>query len=394
MRYVFCLGNTPDLATTELESVLKRQGITTTLTTLLPSVIAVETLSPLSVELLELLGGTVKVAEALTELNPASDDTVIDKIIAVLKNLISEEHQRINFGLSFSSEKSISNFPDLNRWAKTIKDSLEQDGVKVRYVLPKPRELELSSVVVAKQKLTEIQILTIRGKAVLAKTIWVQNFEQWNRRDYNRPAVDPHAGMLPPKVARMMVNIALVAPANAGKCTILDPFCGVGTILAEALMVGANTIGSDVNHAQIEKTKKNLDWLTTTYNFEPNRFHLYVCDAREISQKLSPNSVDAIVTEPDLGPNTNLAPEKRTKTTLWLERLYLDSLSDWKKILRPNGQVVMVLPSFRGGFDLVKNVVDKAKIMGYSLPTKPFLYFRPQAQVRRNICVFKLVTNY
>jgi tRNA (guanine10-N2)-dimethyltransferase len=163
--------------------------------------------------------------------------------------------------------------------------------------------------------------------------------------------------MLPPKVARMMVNIA-------GIGTILDPFCGVGTILAEAFTVGDKIIGADINPKQIEKTRKNLDWLGAKYQ-------LFISDARKISQELPPNSLDAIVTEPYLGPDEHQK----------LEKLYQDSLADWKKILKPGGKVVIALPF----------AVDKAKIMGYSLSAGPFPYFRPQAKIKRNIYVWHIL---
>ena len=203
----------------------------------------------------------------------------------------------------------------------------------------------LSSVVVRKQKLTEI-IFTHAG---IFKTIWVQDFEDWNRRDYGRPAVEARIGMLPPKVARMMVNLSQ-------SLTILDPFCGVGTVVAEAAVLGLKAIGSDVNPSQIEKAKKNLAWLN-----KPSE--LFVHDARRISEKIK--SVDAIVTETDLGPRPGL------------NELYLDCLRDWQKITK---RVVMALPS--------AEIVDKACSMGYSLLAGPFIYARPQAKIKRHILVF------
>ena len=35
----------------------------------------------------------------------------------------------------------------------------------------------------------------------------MQDFEQWGARDYGRPSRDAVRGMLPPKLARMMVNL-------------------------------------------------------------------------------------------------------------------------------------------------------------------------------------------
>ncbi|MBI4099700.1 methyltransferase domain-containing protein [Candidatus Microgenomates bacterium] len=314
MNYLFVLGNAPELAEEELAAVLPagRQ--------VYPD--------------FDRLGGTIKIAE------------IFDTDIVAELTRDKKPGDRIIFGLSGEASYDDS---------RQIKRQLEELGFKARFVLPKDNDPELSSVVVSKQKVTEIYLV----EGIKAKTIWVQDFEAWNRRDYGRPAVDPHIGMLPPKVARMMVNV------SRGQ-NILDPFCGVGTILAEALTLGLSTIGADINPDQITKTKKNLDWLGKTCP-------LYLCDARQIATKLAPASIDAIVTEPFLGPADQPA----------LEKLYLESLANWQKILTPGGRVVIALPFH----------IDKAKVMGYSFAAGPYEYFRPQAKIKRFIHILTYGTH-
>lgn len=292
------------------------------------------------------LGGTVKIAERIGPVSQIAD------------YLISLKLPKIDFGISGKPELS-----------KQVKRELEEVGIKARFVLPREGS-ELSSVVVKKQKLVE---LIVEGD-IFGRTIWVQDFEEWNRRDFGRPAADPKLGMLPPKVARMMVNIAT---SNQQPATILDPFCGVGTILAEGLMVGASVLGSDVSEKQIAAAKKNLDWLGS------HPFKLIQSDARNISSKIT-EKIDAVVTEPDLGHSTDSNLREK------LGYMYISSLENWKKILKPGGKVVMVIPSFTVSkakeLDLVKMVLDRAKIMGYSEFHSPIEYFRKQAIIKRNIC--------
>ncbi len=303
MKHKFIFGNAPELAEAELKAV-----------------------NPSDIDdpqkLIKILGGTVKIAEILPENIKLTD---------IIKG---------DFGIS-----DLTGRLDIFKLCKDIKAETGQ-----RFVLPQKGERQLSSVVVAKQKLTEIII----GENFMAKTVAVQDFEDWGKRDYGRPAAAGHIGMLPPKVARMMINI------SRGQ-TILDPFCGTGTILMEALILNLKAVGSDIDPNQIERTKKNLDWLG-------KNAELFIWDARKISEKLT-QKVDAIVTEPDLGPRNDL------------EQLYFDCLTDWRKVLKPNGQVVIALP-------FVKNIIDKAKTIGYTLAEGPYLYARPQAKIKRNICVF------
>lgn len=58
---------------------------------------------------------------------------------------------------------------------------------------------------------------------------------------------------LPTRVARAMVNLA-ASPGDA----IIDPCCGVGTILLEAWAVGMRAVGGDVNRKLVGMTRANL----------------------------------------------------------------------------------------------------------------------------------------
>ena len=217
-------------------------------------------------------------------------------------------------------------------------------------------------MVVKKQKLIEI----IFTKAGVFKTVWVQDFEDWGRRDYGRPQVEAHIGMLPPKVARMMLNIA-VSGKRLAVSTVLDPFCGVGTILMEGCELGLTMIGSDIGPKQVARTKKNLESFGM-------KAQVFVGDARDVKEK-----VDAIVTEADLGPNDqrSITNDQQTK----LHRLYLDCFKNWKNLTK---RIVIALPD--------EEIIDKVINMGYILEVGPFIYGRPQAKVKRHILVFKNVT--
>lgn len=317
MKYLFVFGNAPDLAAAELRSVNPQE-------------------SDDPEKLIKILGGTVKIAI---------------KISDILAELSKEP--KVTFGFSwYGVDRDFG-------LEKKYKREIEEKGCKARFILPQKDNI-LSSVVVSKQRITEI----IFNQEGIYKTVAVQDFEDWNRRDYGRPEVSGHIGMLPPKVARMMVNLAKAK-------SVMDPFCGVGTIAAEALMIGNTVIASDINPDQVSKTKKNLEWLGLP------GYSVQVADARKISGQ----SVEAIVTEPDLGPRPGLF------------ELYNDSLSNWRHLLKPGGRVVIALPSYGEDDRIVVNVIDKAKVMGYSLEQGPFNYFRPQAKVRRKIVVFQYGTH-
>ncbi|WP_258525836.1 TRM11 family methyltransferase [Paenibacillus sp. YN15] len=73
----------------------------------------------------------------------------------------------------------------------------------------------------------------------------------------NKP--QSYSTALSTRVARPLVNIALPWPDRelAGK-TLLDPCCGMGTVLIEALSMGATASGSDVNPLAVQGARVNL----------------------------------------------------------------------------------------------------------------------------------------
>ena len=90
------------------------------------------------------------------------------------------------------------------------------------------------------------------------KVIGVQDIDAYARRDQARPARDAKVGMLPPKLAQILIN--LCGPLKPGS-TVLDPFCGTGVVLQEALLMGYHAYGTDINERMVEYSRKNLDWL-------------------------------------------------------------------------------------------------------------------------------------
>ncbi|MDO4741890.1 MAG: DNA methyltransferase [Candidatus Saccharibacteria bacterium] len=90
------------------------------------------------------------------------------------------------------------------------------------------------------------------------KVIGVQDIDAYAGRDQARPSRDAKVGMLPPKLAQILINLCGELPEGA---RILDPFCGTGVVLQEALLMGYRAYGTDINERMVEYSKKNLEWL-------------------------------------------------------------------------------------------------------------------------------------
>ncbi len=397
--YIFVLGKATDLCTQELETVLSQKNLVFKTLYSSDQIYHLEAENQIEKILMLELGGVIKMARVFGQF-----DVTVNLTTLIADYLRKTSVNKVTFGLSlYGQNKSLGR--NLLAMAKEIKKNLTKDLHSCRFVLGKEDNV-LSSVQITKQKVTEIIISCENDKLILAGTETVQDFEDWNKRDYSRPQSDPKSGMLPPKVARMMVNIGRskisafvrLSRTSADKDDrglnqkiLLDPFCGMGTILQEGLNLGFKVIGSDQDEQVVLKAKKNLEWFCKEYQVLSSKYQVLRARAEQISQKLpSGFLVDAIVTEPYLGPNRE--PKTGIEDIIdGLSRLYLGCFNDWKKILKDNGLIVIAFPSFfiKGREHFVSRAIDKIAILGYSIETGPLPYFRPQALVRRNIYVLK-----
>lgn len=281
------------------------------------------------------LGGTVKIGEVIARLSKPDNTAIMEKIIPCLAN----NGGKFKFGISVYGRVRI----DAKALAMTIKNQLRENGVNSRWVTS--RDDTLSSVVVEQNKLIsqglELVLIGTDAGIYIGRTLAVQPFKELSFRDYGRPARDDRSGMLPPKLAQIMINLSR---ANA-QAVILDPFCGSGTILTEALLMGYKRLyGSDISQKAVAATKKNIAWVSEKFRISNPKFQISPVGVKNITQFIEPVSVDAVITEPYLGPQRgrfNVA-----KTVIELERWYSKALNTLIKILKPNGRIVMVWPVF------------------------------------------------
>ncbi|MDP3985812.1 MAG: DNA methyltransferase, partial [Candidatus Veblenbacteria bacterium] len=338
-EYMVVLGREPELAVAELAAVAKRLALPFAFSSINTEIAVVR--GEYTPQFLNMLAGTVKVAEVLGE-----TATGRASLISFLSDKV-EEGERREFGLSWYGAKP-------PRWLLAVglelKKLLREQAGHVRFVTS--REAALSSVVVKKNKLLPPVgydfVLVPRGEQVLVgRTVWVQDFEAWSQRDYGRPERDARVGMLPPKLARLMLNLAQV-PEGGG---VLDPFCGSGTVLQEAALMGyRHLVGVDADAKGIERTRANFAWLKNRQPQLPQPA-LMVSDVRKLPTLLHGTTFEAIVTEPYLGPPLRGREDVRRLEQIQREltELYRDSLKTLVHMLKLGGRIVMVWPIIKPG---------------------------------------------
>lgn len=384
-EYLFIFGRTPKLAKAELKSILKRFSIPYAFINVDKNYALLQINSAFDEKIFDIFGGLVKVAQIFSK---SSKRELVKEIhTELLKEIIPEK--KIVFGISFY-------YPEDKNWIKQfhaeIKDKFCEKKIKSRFIIGDKGII--APVILKKQNLKEIIVVKLKRDYILAKTIFIHDFEDWSKRDFARPIADPKRGMLPPKIARIMLNLALQDKQDLKEeFCFLDPFCGVGTVLAEGMMLNCKVIGSDISSKSVNFTKKNILWLMEEYQLKSAQ-DFYVSDAQEISIYIPKNSLDAVVTEPYMGPNFTSKQDKTVILALInkLDKLYYQCFIDWYRLLKVDGKVVIIFPCFQtqgGGQLCVKRIVDTCENIGYTLMVGPYEYAREKAVLRRQIYIFK-----
>lgn len=340
MTYFFILGTNPALSAAELLAVLALKKPRLLAPDFLIADLPEEIEAP---SLIRHLGGTVKIGRLTSSLPVKAEAGLLNELISLVQaRQAASGEGKFNFGIS---DYGLKNFNKKDLGLK-LKKHFSEAGVSARFVIS--REKTLSSVVVEQNRLLkrgiEIILAMDRDTILIGETLAVQPFKDLSLRDYGRPARDDRSGMLPPKLAQIMINLA----RRGGPAGVLvDPFCGSGTILSEAMLMGYTEIfGSDISPKAVEDSRTNCEWVRELYKIEGVRLKIMVRNALSLSSYIKPASADAIVTEPFLGPQRGRIDFQAVSANL--EKLYSGALVEFNRVLKPGGRVVMVWPSFYG----------------------------------------------
>ncbi len=393
-NYVFISGKNWKLSLAELMSYLEARNCQFKVTYFSRSFFIVETENPLNPSVIDDLGGILKIGEVAAFL-----PTVLMEEAFLKENKKAKEQVQTSLPLpdlankmpAASSGKSL--FGVSVYWAAEIpfhnaastiqrflgsklKNELKVQDKKTRFMgFPRDREQpQLTPVEVLKKGLVEThaEILFCIGKqqTSISTTIAVHNPFEFQKRDLEKPVQRKIFG-ISPRIAKIMVNLS---QCTEGK-VFLDPFCGVGNILQEALLAKAKVIGVDINRWCVEAAQTNLEWLTDEYSLKDADYELLQLDTRQLTSKIRHEEVDCIATEPDLGPALRELP-----TTPYAEKivdnlrpLFEDFLSEAYEILRESGILVIVTPyvKTRSGKPVRMNIQEIATNAGFQ-PVKPY----------------------
>jgi len=347
------------------------------------------------------LGGTIKTARILAVIESAKwtdlAQYLIDKIPEHTKFL---PDGKFTLGLSvYGLDPSVK---QIEAALLEVKKSVRKSGRPVRIVPNKAPAL--NSAQVLHNKLThkgawELIFIKVGTQTLLAQTLFVQDIEAYGARDQVRPARDARVGMLPPKLAQIMLNLSAGpirgATDELARIRVLDPFCGTGVILQEALLMGYSVMGTDIEPRMVDYSKRNMKWLFEKYPSLEGQVDIEQADATNYQWP----GFSTMASEVFLGrPLAKLPSENDLKQIVsdanTIIRKFLQNLSDQ---LKPDRPICLAVPAWRrdDGKFVELPVLAKITDMGYNywdlkhVRHQELVYYREDQIVARRLLRLK-----
>ena len=380
MRYLAILGRQPEISIAELEAILDNTwagpAVASSPTSRLRSAGVPQATSPAHATFsasspidIRRLGGVLKVAEELVE--------------RPLDYLQSLPEGKVTIGVSDYSKGATKR--SAQGEALKLKKILVRHGRSVRVVENKEAVLSTATSLhngLSGKNSRKVELIKLNNEWY--RVVGVQDVDAYAKRDQARPARDAKVGMLPPKLAQILIN--LCGPLKFG-ATVLDPFCGTGVVLQEALLMGYQAYGTDISDRMIEYSEKNLK------HFDFKGYRLEVGDAT--SHKWT-QSVAAVACEGYLGKPFSRVPSemelKEQKQECAATVLgFLKNLAGQVKAGTP---VVIAVPAWlrEDGHYEQMVLLDEIEGMGYNVNNKSregLLYYREEQIVARDIIILR-----
>lgn len=340
------------------------------------------------------LGGSLKLGRFF--------DTDFSKLAKFLATAHPEG--KITLGISDFSKQKKSGLA--KQKSMELKRNLARVGRSVRVITS--NEPEISSATAHHNQLGEkagcFEIFLIDREIYLS--LGTQNITAYTERDQVRPARDAKVGMLPPKLAQILINLCGKLPEGA---RVLDPFCGTGVVLQEAAIMGYVPYGTDLNERMVEYSKKNLSWLFNERN--QKRFKILpdlILKKDQILEAISvgdatnftwEGEIDAVAFEGYLGAPMSKPPvDIKFKTEkAKCREIAMGFLKNITPQIKSGTPVVMALPAWlrENGKYAGLNILDEIQEMGYNfekfqdLSQSDLLYYREGQIVAREIIVIR-----
>ncbi|BCX14054.1 MAG: hypothetical protein KatS3mg085_586 [Candidatus Dojkabacteria bacterium] len=187
------------------------------------------------------------------------------------------------------------------------------------------------------ENIVEVVFLKRENEIILGRTIKFLNPFYFKELDETRPGRMFTHGTSP-KLAKVLVNLI---KNKTG--TVVDPFCGTGTILLELLRQGYDVIGIDNDSKVLSLARKNIkDYFKNNNLCEKRNYTLINSKFENVEFKAT-----ASVFEPYMGPFLKKIPSPTVAKAILKELnfLYQKTFQSLHQNLEGDGEIICILPS-------------------------------------------------
>ena len=282
----------------------------------------------------------------------------ISEIKPILESHINGEYiiDKSNWGISSYNEEYSHN-ATLNPQTLHLlaKKGFKSIGIKKAYFIPPMEGNILTPQKLLRKKIIDEGIEFIlwyrRNDIILCQTEEVINVDSFAKRAKERP----HKRLLlllGLALARTMVNLVSIEKNNHN-LPIYDPFCGMGSIVQEAYILGLQAMGSDIDKSCVIRSKENLNWISQTlgkkfrkkYGIFPGD-KIFEMDLTAPNFPLLQEFNGSIVAEPNLLTPLKTYPLifEAKKMINQFEENYNRYLKEINQILPSSGICVLIFP--------------------------------------------------
>lgn len=384
--YVAILGRQPSLGIAELERLY------TNVEWLSSQTARFSTTAPVAIDT---LGGSQKLGSIVAELPRGDWLGVSKKLVAHYEAALAHSEGKVTIGIStygFSVAPRL-----IQKTGILLKQRLKSHGVSIRLIPNSDTALSTATshhnkLGLSKNKRELLVIRATDGAIIIAESIGAQNITAYARRDQGRPKRDAFVGMLPPKLAQMMINLT---GRHSGHTPVLDPFCGTGVVLQEALLMGYDAMGSDLSEKMIDFSRQNIDWLLDSHHADGALLSLQPGDAMTTTW---PQPIGAVVCETYLGQPFSAppSPAKLREVRGNCDHIISTFLKNIAKQLPSGTPLCIGVPAWRasdGSFTHLP-LTRAIESLGFTYSTlatnprhEPLLYYREDQVVARELLV-------
>jgi tRNA G10 N-methylase Trm11 len=332
MEYFFILGRNPQLSIAEIMSYIEKESLTPLKNSVVENSLLLEINEKLDLQrMIKELGGTIAIGQVSTKGKKKDIENFLEK-------------NEIYFGEEIKFNYSVMNFADQETFdeiLQDIKDKFKKERLKAfyrstigiidiqekGYTAGTPKKIKSKDVV---------YFLTRAEQYYFGEIKAVYDSVETEKRDIEKP-VRRQELAISPRLAKILINLSQTKKGE----TLLDPFCGVGTVIQEAILQDINAVGIDDDKFATIGCEKNLNWLKTKYKINA-KYQIINHDSR----KARVPAVDGIATEPSLGEILKVVPtENRAQMMLGgFQNLMIAVINNIKPSLKQGQKIAFTSP--------------------------------------------------